>query len=145
MKKKIVLALALLSVSTVGLADTLTSMNGNQVKTALTDKTITTVSEVTLNGKLVNNSFTGYINKDGTMMGKFSNPSEDGAPQSDKGTWKVQSNGQFCFKWQSWDNAKERCVTFYKLNNALLVVGSGNKFETLILDTNIQDGNQMSA
>lgn len=144
MKKKLVLSLALLSLSSISLAATLTSMNSTQTKNAFSDKTITTVSKVTLNGNLIDNSFTGYFNKDGTMIGKFSNPVSDG-PQSDKGTWKVQGNGQFCFTWQNWDNAKQRCVTFYKLDNALLVVGPKNVFETLILNTNIQNGNQMPA
>jgi hypothetical protein len=143
MKKIIGLSLAL--VSSVTFATSLTSMNSSQVKNALVDKTITTVSTATLNGKLVENSFNGYISKDGTMTGKFANPVADGSPQNDTGTWKVESNGQFCFTWKNWDSGKQRCVTFYKLNNALLVVGPGNVFETLILDSNVQDGNKMTA
>jgi len=145
MKKQLVLSIALFSLSSLSLATSLSSLNSTQAKNALSDKTITTVSEVTLNGNLVENSFTGYFNKDGTMTGKFANALSDGTPQTDKGTWKVGTNGQFCITWQTWDHGQQRCVTFYKLNNALLVIGPGNKFETLILDNNIQNGNQMSA
>lgn len=143
MKKKIVLSLALLSLSSLSLATSLTSMTGSQAKSAISDKTITTVSKATLNGKLVDNSFIGYFNKDGTMVGKFASPLSDGGPQTDKGKWKIQANGQLCFTWENWDQGQQRCVTFFKLNNALLVIGPQNKFETLILDDNIQSGNHM--
>lgn len=145
MKIKLIVSLVILSFSCLSLAASLNSMNSSQAKNVISDKTITTVSEVTLNGKLVDNSFVGYFNKNGTMEGRFANPIEDGTSQTDKGTWKVQANGQFCFTWQQWDHGKERCVTFYKLNNAILVIGPGNNFETLVLNTNIQSGNHMSS
>jgi hypothetical protein len=145
MKKKIIFALALFSISSASLATSLTSMNSAQAKNTLSDKTITTVSAATLNGNIVDNSFTGYFNKDGTMTGKFANSLADGAPQSDTGTWKVQKNGEVCVTWQKWDKGHQKCVTFYKLNHSLLVVGPENKFETVILEDNIQKGNQMPA
>ncbi len=142
MKKQLLLSLALFSISSVSLAASLTSMSSTEAKNALSDKTITTVSEVTLNGDLIDNTFTGYVNKDGTVTGKLANSSSNN-PQTDQGTWKVKDDGKFCFTWQKWDNGQEKCVTFYKLSNAILVVGSGNKFETLILDSNIKSGNHM--
>ncbi len=145
MKKKLVLSLTLLSLSSITLAASLTSMSGTQVKKAITDKTITSISDTTLNGKLVENSFIGYFNKNGTVDAKFANPLPDGAPQTDQGTWKIATNGQLCVTWKNWDNAKPRCVTFYKLKNAMIVVGPENIFETLFLDIKIQDGNQIPA
>lgn len=143
MGKKLLLTALLFSFSSLTSAATLTSMTSSQAKKAFTDKTITTVSKVTLNGKLIDNTFTGFFNKDGTMVGKFATPPDNGGAQSSKGTWKVQSNGQFCPTWKEWFDGKTRCVTFFKLKNAILVVGPENNFETLILDDNIQNGNQM--
>lgn len=143
MRKSLSLAVALISFSSLASAATLTSLNSTQAKNVISDKTITTVSTVTLDGKLVDNTFTGYFNKDGTMQGSFATKPDNG-PQTDQGKWRVMANGDFCFTWQNWDNNKERCVTFYKLNNALLVINNGNKFETLILDNNIQPGNKLS-
>lgn len=143
MKKSLSIAIALISFSSLASAATLTSLNSAQTKDAIVDKTITTVSTVTLDGKLVDNTFTGYFNKDGTMHGSFANKPDNG-PQTDQGKWRVMGNGDFCFTWQNWDSAKERCVTFYKLDNALLIINKGNKFETLILDNNIQTGNKLS-
>jgi len=143
--KKLLLSLVLLSLSSVSLAASLSSMNSMELKNAISDKTITSVSKVTLNGKLIDDSFIGYFNKDGTSKGKLANPPADGGPQTDQGTWKIQANGQLCVTWQKWDNAQPRCVMFYKLNNSLLVIGPNNVFETLFLDSNIQDGNQIPA
>jgi len=145
MKIKHIVLLALLSFSSVSMAASLVSMNNKQAKTALSDKTITTVTEVTLNGQLVENTFTGYFNKDGSMVGKLANAPADGGPQNDKGTWKVQANGQVCVTWQNWNKAQPRCVMLYNLTNALLIVGPGNNFETLVLNNNIQSGNQVSS
>jgi hypothetical protein len=145
MMKKLITSLALFSLSTIALATSLTSLTSTQAKSAISGKTITTVSKATMNGQLVDNSFTGYFNTDGTMQGKFANPLSDGMPQTDKGTWKVQSNGQVCVTWQNWENATQRCMTFYKLTNALLIIGPNNKFETLVLDSDIQSGNQLSS
>jgi hypothetical protein len=134
-------AVVLLSVSSFSFAASLSSMSQSEVKDVLGDKTITTISAATLNGKVLPNSFTGYFGKDGKMSGRFAKPTE-GAPQSDKGTWLVKDDGSICMTWEQWFNGKEECVSFYKLSNGLLIVGSDQNFESVILNSEIKSGNQ---
>jgi hypothetical protein len=142
-KKLLILSSAVLLIPSLSFAGTtLKSMDSKDVNSTFGDKTITTISEVTLNGEVVANNFTGYFGKDGKMKGQFAQkPSND--PQQDTGTWKVNSDGMFCFKWDHWDSNKERCVSMYKLKNAILVVNDQNGFETLIMEKDIKSGNQM--
>jgi hypothetical protein len=136
-------AALMLSFSSVNFAASISSMNKSEVMTAIGDKTMTTISAATLNGKVISNSFTGYFGKDGKMNGSFANKPED-APQSDKGTWRIKDNGEVCVHWEQWFNGKEHCVYFYKLNNALLITSTDKNFESLILDTDLKSGNQMT-
>ncbi|MCW8450348.1 hypothetical protein [Legionella quinlivanii] len=140
--KRISIAAVLLSVSSCALAATLTSMSQSEVSDALGDKTLTTISAATLNGKVLPDSFTGYFAKDGKMMGGFAQKTAD-APQNDKGTWRVKEDGSVCMTWEHWFNAKEECVYFYKLNNGLLAVGADQNFESVILNSEIKSGNQL--
>lgn len=144
MKKLLALASTLLLVPSLSFAGTLTSMNKDEVISAISDKTFTTISAATLNDKVIADSFTGYFSKDGKMSGKFEKKPE-GSPQSDTGTWKVNSDGALCYKWEKWDNGKEECVAVYKLSNGLLVVNSSNGFESFILDKSIKSGNSLAA
>jgi hypothetical protein len=131
----------MLSVSSINFAASISSMNKSEVMAALRDKTMTTISAATLNGKVIPNSFTGFFGKDGKMNGGFANKPED-APQNDKGTWQVKDNGEVCVHWEQWFNGKERCVYFYKLSNALLIINTDKNFESLILNTDLKSGNQ---
>lgn len=142
MKHYLTLAGALLLVPSLSFAGTLTSMNKDEVTNAFADKTITTIPAATLNGKVLKDSFTGYFSKDGKATGKFENKPEND-PQNDTGTWKVDSEGKFCFKWDHWDGGNEKCVSIYKLSNGFLVVNSKDAFESMILSEQIKSGNQM--
>lgn len=139
--KQLSFAAVLLSASTFCMASTITSMNKSEVTDALTDKTITTISAATLNGKILPNSFTGYFGKDGKMAGEFAQPTE-GAPRNDNGTWAIQDDGGVCMTWTQWFNGKKECVYFYKLSNGLLIVGADQNFESVILNSGIKSGNQ---
>lgn len=141
MKKALLLSAALLAFSSASIASSLTSMSSGQVKQTLADKTITTIPATTMGNQIIDNSFTGYFNQDGTVQGSFATKPSD-TTQTDKGTWKIQSNGAMCVKWDNWENAQERCLTLYKLKNALLIVGPYG-FETLILSKDIKSGNQL--
>lgn len=140
--KQASLALSLIFVSSLGYAATLTSMKKDEVMTTFSDKTVTTVSAATLDGTVISDSFTGYFSKDGKATGKFANKPNNN-PQNDTGTWKVNPDGKFCFKWDHWDNGKEECVSIYKLSNSYLIINEDNGFESLILSKDIQSGNSM--
>lgn len=142
MRKLVMVIAVFLSASQFSYAASLSSMNKSQASSTFTDKTITTLSAATLNGKVIQDSFSGYFGKDGKMNGKFSSKPAD-TPQADEGTWLTKSNGQVCFTWTHWNEGKERCVTLYKLNNAVLIIGPDNVFETLIMNDNIKSGNQL--
>lgn len=144
MKKLVVLsAVALMSVSSLCFGASLQSLNNKQVTQTLSDKTITTISLVTLNGKIVNNSASVYFSKDKKVSGKFADKPESDQ-QTDEGTWSVKSNGTLCVAWQHWNQAHPICVAGYQLKNALIFVNADTqKLETLILDENIKDGNQV--
>lgn len=143
MKQYLALIGLLTLVPSLCFAGTITSMNQDEVTNAFSDKTITTVSAATLNGKIVKDSFTGYLSPDGKGNGSFETKPKNG-PQSDTGTWKVDPEGRLCIKWDHWDNGKEQCVSIYKLSNGLLVINNKNGFESMILSEQIKPGNQMS-
>ncbi len=121
---------------------TLKPMTGDEIKTSLTDKTITTIPATTLNGKIVANSFTGYFGRDGKLTGQFAQKPEDG-PQKDTGIWKVNADQMLCFKWDNWDSNTERCVSLYRLNNGILVLNIDDGFETVIVERSTQPGNKL--
>lgn len=143
MKKLLVMFAILTSVSSIGFAaPNLTPMNKAQATNALTDKTITTISAITLDGKIISDSFTGYLGKDGKVSGKMATKPADG-PQTDEGKWMIKANGMVCITWDHWNSAKEKCVNLYKLKNALLIMNANLGFESLVLDDGIKSGNQM--
>ncbi|MDP1603401.1 MAG: hypothetical protein Q8M03_09070 [Legionella sp.] len=133
----------LLSASSLSFAASLSSMSKPEAMDALSDKTITTISAATLNGQVIFDSFTGYFGKDGKMMGGFAKQTKN-APQNDNGTWRIADDGSICMTWTQWFNGKEECVYFYKLSNALLIVGTKQNFESVILNSEIQSGNQIA-
>lgn len=143
MKKIILASLVLFTTTSISFAGSIYSMNKMQAKNTLNDKTITTISAITLDGKVIADSFTGYFSNDGKVMGKLANKA-DGSPQTDNGMWKVNNKGMVCITWEHWNNAKEKCVNFYKLSNAILITNGDKGFESLILNDQIQTGNQLS-
>ncbi|MEO8402658.1 MAG: hypothetical protein ABI597_12875 [Gammaproteobacteria bacterium] len=140
--KKLLISILLFSMSSISFAGSLSPANKATATSALTDKTITTISAATLDGKVISDSFTGYFGKDGKVTGKFVNKPADG-PQSDQGSWNVKSDGKVCVTWEHWNEAKEKCVNFYKLNNAFLILNKNNGFESLVLYSDMKSGNQM--
>jgi hypothetical protein len=140
--KKLLIATALLSLSTMSFGTALHSMNKTQVMSFLGNKTITTVPLTTLNSTLIRNSFTGFFNQNGTMSGQFERNPGNGGPKKDRGHWMVKSDGLTCITWQHWDKGQEKCMTMYQLSNSLLVVGPSHNFETMILNNNVKSGNR---
>jgi hypothetical protein len=142
MKRYLALLGASLLVPSLCFAGTLTSLNKEEVTNAFSDKTFTTIPAATLNGKVLKDSFKGYFSKDGKSTGSFETKPDSG-PQNDTGSWKVDADGKFCFKWDHWDGGKEQCVSIYKLSNGFLVINSKNGFESMILSEQIKSGNHM--
>lgn len=140
----LIATIVLLSVPSLNFASSISSMSKADITAALSDKTITTISAATLDNKVLPNSFTGYFGKDGKMAGGFAQKTED-APQQDKGTWRVKNDGSVCMTWGQWFNGKEECVYFYKLGNGLLAIGADHNFESVILNSGIKTGNQISS
>ena len=108
--------LVLLFLFTSSFASSIDTMNKYEAMNALSDKTITTLSVSTLNGKLIANKFTGYFGKKGELVGFFARK-PDGALKYDKGGWALNSDGKVCLRWKQWFDGKEHCVFLYKLSN----------------------------
>ena len=141
--KKLILATAiLLSFSTISMANSLQSLDKSSVKSLLDNKTITTISLTTLNGKTQDNVFTGYLSQDGKTNGSFASAPAN-QPQTDTGTWKVNDDGQLCMAWQHWNNAKEFCMSLYKTNNSIIFINQQNKLESVVMLDKIRSGNKM--
>lgn len=140
MKK--LLSLSILFLSTSSFAVSLTPLDKSAATAELSGKTITTISAATLDGKVISDSFTGYFSQDGKVKGKFVKKPAEG-PVADEGTWKVNDDGKVCVTWSHWNHAQEKCVDFYKLANALLIVNGDNGFESLVLTRDIKSGNHV--
>ncbi len=143
MKKSIALLAGLLLVSSTGFAASLHSLNKNQITQLIANHTFTTISAVTLNGEIENNTFTGYWNKDGQMKGQFANK-PDNDPVQDQGKWMVKNDGSLCFTWDHWDNSKMNCVYAYETKNMVIFVNTNGKFESAVLKDNIKSGKHLS-
>lgn len=123
-------------------SSTLTSMTNVEARNAIEDKTISTASMATLNGRVIQNTFTGFFKNDGTITGAFEKKPIN-APQVDQGTWNTRGAGMVCIKWDHWNNNVETCVTLYKLNNAILTVGPNGEFNSLVFDGDVKSGDQL--
>lgn len=141
--KRLIIALAVLFSSSV-FADAIQSLDQSQVNQTLKGKTIATIPLVTLDGSLVNNTFTGYFNSNGKIRGQMAHTPASG-PANDTGSWTVTENGSLCVTWDHWNSKKNTCVAIYNLNNGLLFVNQDtHKLETLILNDNIKNGNALN-
>ena len=140
--RKLPIIIGLVLTSSLCFSASITSLNPSETKDVFNDKTITTIDAAALNGKILPNRFTGYFAPDGKMNGAFAT-APVGAPQNDKGTWKINSDGLFCVTWEHWFSGKEGCLSLYKLNNGILIINTENNFESLVLNAEIKQSNQM--
>lgn len=134
-----VLLAALLTTSSVSFAMSLDSATQDQVKQMYVNKTFKSISTAQLNGKTVDNMFTGYLDDKGNMWGKFAHKPTN-APQTDQGTYMVKDDGALCITWQHWMDAKQFCIYTYETDNAYLIVGDNKVFHTAIMKNTFQDG-----
>ena len=141
MKKLITVFTFFLATNVV--AATLHSLDKEKVTQLIKDHTLTTISTVTLNGEIQNNTFTCFLNKNGKIKGEFSQKLEND-PQQDEGKWTVQKDGGLCFIWDNWGNGKQSCMYAYETKNMIIFVNKNGKFESAALKDEIKSGNQMS-
>lgn len=141
--KKLLVTSALLSfLPAIAMAGSIDQLNGPDTQKIFEDKTITTLRSATLNGEVIDITFTGYFGKDGSVTGRFAEAPANN-PQTNTGTWKVGAKNDLCVTWKDWNHGTEQCMMLYKLSNAILVVGSKDEFNSVILDKDIQSGNKM--
>jgi hypothetical protein len=134
----------MMAVTTASYAVTMESLGQEKIKKLLENHTMTTVSMITLNGKMVNNTFTGYLSRDGKIVGQLADK-PGAARQGDKGTWTVTANGLFCVKWEKWQDAKETCANVYETKNMLIFVdATTGKFESAVPLEHVKEGDQMN-
>ena len=134
----------MMAVSSISYGAAMQSLDKSKVTKFFENHTMTTVSMITLNGKMVNNTFTGYLAKDGKIVGQLAAKSGN-LPQGDKGTWTVKDNGEFCVTWEHWQEAKQTCMDVYETKNMLIFVNvATGKFESAVPLEHLKDGDQMS-
>src|SRR6185437_4515332 len=144
MKKWIILFSLLMGLSSLSFGANMQSLDKEKVNKLFSDHTLTTISTVTLNGKMAKNTFTGFFGKDGKMIGQLASK-PDTMPQGDKGVWKVKDNGQLCVTWEHWESAKEVCMDIYQTKNMLIFINAGTgKFESAALMEHFKEGDQMN-
>lgn len=144
MKKIMGLLAIMMAVSSVSYSATLQSLDKEKVTKLFENRTMTTISMITFNGKMVNNTFTGYLAKDGKITGQLA-VKPDNASQGDKGVWSVKKDGVFCITWEHWQDAKENCLDVYQTKNMIIFVNVANgKFESAAPLEHFKEGDQMS-
>ncbi len=144
MKKWIIGFGLMIAASQLSYSASMQSLDKEKVTKSFENHTLTTISTVTLNGKLAKNTFTGYFAKDGKMTGQLANK-PDALPQGDKGTWKVKDNGELCVKWDHWESAKEVCMDIYETKNMLIFINvATGKFESAAVLEHFKEGDQMN-
>lgn len=144
MKKSIALFAVIMGISSITYGATLQSLDKEKVTKLFEDRTMTTISMVTLNNKLANNTLTAYIGKDGRIIGQLANKPHD-IPQGDKGTWMVKEDGALCVTWEHWQGGKQTCVDVFETRNMLVFLNTiTGKFESAALVDFFKDGDQMN-
>lgn len=144
MKKLLVIFLTGMFFASTGFGATLESLDKQATTKLFENRTMTTISMVTLNGTLASNTLTAYLGKDGKIVGQLANKPKQG-PQGDKGIWAVKDDGSLCVTWENWENKKETCMNVYKTTNLIAFVNTANgKFESGALINYFKDGDQMN-
>lgn len=141
MKKKLALFALFLATHSLSFGATLSSINQDQFKQTFVGKTFTSISTAQLNGKVINNSVTVYLDNDGKIQGKFTDKPAN-APQTDQGVYSIKDDGLVCITWQHWFNGTE-CVYAYNTQNAYIMVDNNNTFHIVIMKSAIESGNHL--
>jgi hypothetical protein len=136
MKKSLIISLAVLLPYSLGFGATLNSIDKDQVKQVLVNKTFSSGGSARLPGQTIGVIFTGSMDDHGVIRAKFSQPTSQG-PQSDRGIYSIKDDGQLCITWQHWRGGKEFCNYVYDAANAYMLVDLDNQFHIVFLKTDI--------
>lgn len=143
--KKLIATMALLAISSSCLATTtLKSLDKKETLQLFSDQTMTTANLVTINNKLVHNTFTVYWDKDGTAQGRLTDKPQTGR-QSDDGKWIVKNNGAKCITWQHWNHHQPICILVYKTNNSYLFINEvTHSLESMAMKDGFKPGKHLN-
>lgn len=142
-KIKLIAGFFLLVLSFTCFSATLNSLTKKEFLADFVGKTMVTVPLATMNNKLIDDSFSGYFNKNGEVVGKFAKALKNKEPQKDKGKWEVKDDGSFCIKWQHWFKDKEICMVVYELDNGYLFINAEKNKLGSFATKPLLDGNQV--
>lgn len=132
-----------LGVTTIGCANTLSSLSRTELQQVVVNNTLTSVAIDNLNGKTINNTFAMYMDEQGKIYGKMSiKPA--GEPQFDEGTYQVNDDGTFYITWKHWDEQKRICGRLFATANAYISIDCDNVFHTVFMADKIQSGNHIT-
>ncbi|MCX7120964.1 MAG: hypothetical protein NTZ67_04215 [Gammaproteobacteria bacterium] len=142
MKKTAALLVTLTTLSTVSFGLTLHSMKKAQVIKAFVNNTATTIPTASLDGKMIQNIISVFLDKKGNIFGRMESKPEN-EPQSDQGTYIIKNNGTLEITWQHWDNNKTLHAHFFNTKNAYITIDNDTVFHTVFMKAQIQAGNHL--
>lgn len=141
--KSVITFIVLFVIGELCFAESLQSLNNQDLNTLVKDKTLTIFSLMRLADQNPNNALAVYFDRQGKAIGQFTKK-PDKFPQNDQGIWTAKENGTLCITWQHWGQSKPLCLYAYKQHNGILFVNSEtNNFESLTYIQNIFAGNHL--
>ncbi len=141
--KRLLCFIMLTMLSPLMLAATLHSMTKAQIQRVVINKTLVSIPTDNLNGKMINNTFSMYMDDRGNIYGKMS-LKPDGEPQTDKGIYTIGNDGTIIITWNHWDNKEKMYAQFFETKNAYLAIDRDNIFHTVYLKEAILSGNKIN-
>ncbi len=145
MKKAVqkILGMALITMTSVSFAATLTSLNKTQVEQAFVGKTLVSIPTDNLNGKTINNTFSMFMDNHGHIWGSMSQKPVD-EPRADEGVYSIKQDGTVYMTWNHWDGAKQLCFHSFATANAYLNVGCDQVFHTAFMKADVVQGDHLN-
>lgn len=128
--------------STFSFGLTLHSMTKAQVEKAFVNNTAITIPTDDLNGKIINNIVSVYLDNKGHISGKMAAKPE-GAPQADEGVYRIRKDGTLDITWQHWNHAKKFHAHFFNTKNAYVAIDNDVVFHTAFMKNSIRHGNHL--
>jgi hypothetical protein len=106
-------------------------LSAAELKSAIEGNTLSGVLDM----GMVNVKFNSFYAPDGRSSGVATTAMGD---DRDKGKWHIDSEGKLCVQWGKWQDAKERCSTYFKQGDQYKVFSPEGK---LVVTATILPGN----